>query len=396
MSEVRAAAHDPHPQRRERSRTWLWILSGVCVLALAILLLLFVFRATSVTIVPQSQPVTFDSSAQFTAYPAPTAARGTISYTIQSTDIEDSEVVQSNGVQHVETKASGTITVVNNYSTAAVKLVKNTRFQSQGGLIFRVPADVSVPGKKGSTPGKVNVTVVADQVGQQYNIGAQSRFTLPGLKSSGSEYTNVYGYSIASTTGGFSGDQPGVAQSDMDTAVAKVRARLQEKAAAFESSQNTDSATVLGIMTTYADLPNTAEAGNTVRIHETAHVAVAVAPSDVFASAVAQTVAANAAAGTVKIVPGEDFAMSIKEGASWGTDPLIFAIAGRAQVVWIVDTEALANALAGRDQGAFQTIVSNFPGVESARARIEPFWENTFPTKAGDIRIAIEEVKTLK
>ncbi len=379
------------PKRERGSRFWLWGLSGISVLALAFLLLLFVFRSTTVTVVPQSQDITFDDSSQFSAYPSSAAPTGTISYTLESTDIQDSEVVPSKGTRHVETKASGSVTVVNAYASTPVKLIKNTRFQSENGLIFRVPADVSVPGKKGSVAGKVNVTIVADQPGAQYNLGPQDKFVLPGLKSSPTEYANLYAYSVASTTGGFSGQQPDVAPSDRDIAIAKIKTRLQEKATTFKNSQDTDTHRTLGMTVAFTDMPSTTEAGNTVRLHRSAHVEVAIVSNNTFSSALAQSVAANASEGSVDLIPADDFVVSIKDGATWGSDPLSFAVMGHATVVWTIDTKALADALAGRDSGAFQSIVSNFPGVESAHARIDPFWENTFPAKASDIEIRVEK-----
>lgn len=384
----------PLPQRPSRNRSWLWALTGLSLLALAALLFLFVFRKTSVSVVPQSQVVTFDDAAQFTAYPASTAPEATISYQVHSADFEDSEVVASTGTTHVETKASARITVVNDYSISPVKLRKSTRFETQDGLIFRVPADVSVPGKTAAGPGKVNVVVVADSAGERYNIGPQERFTLPGLRSSAAEYTRVYAYALASSTGGFSGEQPVVAPSDMDTARTKSRARMQEKASSFVSAQTTDTDTVLGSKTTYSDLPNTPEAGNMVRVHQSAHVEVAVAPSSAFASVVAQSVAANAPAGSVTFLPGKEFSSGVKDTASaWGNTPLVFSLSGRAHIVWIVDAQSLAKALAGRDNSAFEMIVSNFPGVRSAHARIEPFWNHTFPSNPDEIHVTVQPPK---
>ena len=65
-------------------------------------------------------------------------------------------------------------------------------------------------------------------------------------------------------------------------------------------------------------------------------------------------------------------------------------LSGNGILVAIVDTDALAQALAGRDQNAFQNIVANFPGVESAKARIEPFWSSSFPKDLTDIKIVVE------
>ena len=381
----------PPPEARGRRR-WVWILCGLCVVALAAVGLLFFFRTTTVSVVPQSQTVTFDQSAQFTAYPAATAASGTIPYTVQTTDIEDSTVVKSSGTQHVDAKASGSITVVNNYSSSPVKLIRNTRFATASGLIFRVPADISVPGKSASAPGKVSVTVAADQPGGEYNIAPQTKFTIPGLQSAPAEYAQVYAYSAASTTGGFSGEQPAVAPADLSAAVGQIRASLQQKASAFADSLSTDSQTALAPRITFSDLPNTAEAGGSVRVHESAHVEVAVVPSDMFASAVAQTVAASASVGSVRLVPAAGYAATVADtSGAWGSDPLTFAISGHALLVWAVDTNALAEALAGRSEDAFQAIVSNFPGVQSAKARVEPFWESKFPSDSKDIHVSVEQ-----
>ena len=52
----------------------------------------------------------------------------------------------------------------------------------------------------------------------------------------------------------------------------------------------------------------------------------------------------------------------------------------------------LARTLAGRDGSAFQTIINKeFPGIKEAKARIEPFWSNTFPKDPASIRIVVSE-----
>ena len=142
---------------RSRSTVVLWSVAGIAIVGLSIIGFVAT-RPTTVTITPRTHNVTFDQTSVFTAYPAQSAATGTLSYTVQKIDIEDSEAVASNGVTHVEEKASGSVTVYNDFATTPVKLVKNTRFATPDGLIFRTPADVVVPGKKGNTPGSVVIT----------------------------------------------------------------------------------------------------------------------------------------------------------------------------------------------------------------------------------------------
>lgn len=375
------------PTERRRSRWWLWAIAAVGIVVLGVLLLV-ALRATTVTVTPRSHTLTFDDTSTFTAYPASTAATGTLSYTVQTADFEDSEVVKSTGTVHAEDKASGQITVYNNYSTSPLHFIKTTRFQSEDGHIFRTPADVTIPGKSGSTPGQVTITVIADEPGEAYNVPA-GKFTIPGLKSSATEYAQVYAQSTAPMSGGFVGDKPGVSDADKAAALSTIKARLQDKAQAAASS--TDGSLVFPqLMTiTYADQPSTEEAGGSVRIHQKAHVEIPQLSADTFAN----LVAADVAGSPVTLEPGTGFGATLKNATSTvlGTNPIQFTLTGSATIVWDINTTELAQSLAGKQQSAFQAIVTQFPGIEEAHARIEPFWKGSFPTDPTKIKIVVEK-----
>src|SRR3989338_7999262 len=281
----------PHgrPRMDSQKRIWIWVVAAISVVVLGVLAL-FAFRSTTVTVTPRSRPIVFDQSIHFNAYPSASAVAGSFSYTVITNDLEDSAVVPSSGTEHPEDRATGTITVFNEYSPSNGRLIKNTRFATPDGLIFRVPATVVIPGKKGSVPGSVTVTVVADQAGEQYNVGPVDKFTLPGLKTSPDMYTSVYARSTSSFTGGFVGDKPSVAQGALDSARAEVRGRLENKAREGARILANATVTVFSdlIRITYESLPATTEAGGGVRIHEKAHVEIPVLPAEVFARTVAQ------------------------------------------------------------------------------------------------------------
>ncbi|MDZ4227054.1 MAG: hypothetical protein U1D26_01095, partial [Patescibacteria group bacterium] len=286
----------PRPRRRAPR----WILWGVAALSLVVVigLVALAFRPTTVTVTPKSHLVSFDDTSEFVAYPAATAATGTLSYTIQISDIEDSTVVEAQGTTTLPpAKAEGSIIVVNNYSSAPVHLIKNTRFETPEGLIVRAPAAITIPGKKDGAPGEVRVTVAADQIGEQYNIGPVARFTLPGLAGS-DMYTKVYAKSTDSMLGGSSGGTaPAVAPATLEAAISSVRANLDTKVKETIAALSDDSSVALFDLAqiTYQDLPNTTEAGGGVRIHQRAHIVVPVFPADVFAGSIASVVSADAA-----------------------------------------------------------------------------------------------------
>lgn len=380
----------PLRPKKKFAGPWLWIIAVLAVVILAGLVL-FAFRKTTITVIPRSHDVVFDQTSVFTAYPAASAATGTISYTIQVFDEEDSTVVPAQGTQHVERKASGTITVLNDYSSAPVKLIKNTRFQTPDGLIFRTPADIVVPGKKGSAPGTVEITVVADEAGSQYNIGPVTKFTLPGLKG-GVMYASVYARSSTAMSGGAIGDEPATQPGAVAQATSDMKTRLEQKIRADIQALPADSVAFPQLANiTYQDLPNTSEQ-NGVRLHEKAHAEVPLFPSAVFASVVAQSVSADVANAAIALVPGTGFgaAQTASSTQPLNGAPLSFALAGQAQLVWQVDGAQLAKDLAGHDQGAFQTVVAADPSIQEAHARIEPFWNSSFPKNPADIRVDIQ------
>ncbi len=397
MSDMREAPAVPTSPPRRRSvsgrRWWLWGIAAVLLVVLAGLLML-AFRKTTVTVTPKSHQIVFDATSQVTAYPEATAAAGALVYTAQTAELEDSEVVPTSGSTHQETKASGSITVYNDYSTDPVQLIKNTRFETPDGLVYRVPADISVPGKKGTTPGQVSVTVIADQAGDKYNVGPVAKFTLPGLKSNAAMYAGVYAKSTEAMKGGFSGDAPAAAPGAIEAAVSAIRARLAEKAGQIAGGNTEGKIVIPAAQVTYEDMPNTSEAGGGVRIHQKARVVSIELSNPALANAVARSVSADAEQASIKLVPGEGFAMrNTATTTTFGSDPLTLALSGQGLLVWEVDEGALATALAGRDQGAFQTIVNGFTSIEEAHARIQPFWKSNFPVDASDIRVKVLEPK---
>ena len=382
----------PRP-RTVKTSLWLWIIAALLLVAVAGIAL-FMFRSTTITVVPRAHTIVFDASKTITAYPSSSAVAGALTYTVQSFDVDDSQTVASQGTTHQESKASGSVTVVNEYSAAPVKLVKSTRFQTPDGLIFRAPADITVPGMKNGAAGSIQVTLVADQAGDKYNIGPVARFTLPGLKS-GPMYDKVYARSSSAFSGGFSGDAPTVSSDTKSAAIAEMQGRLKDKVMQQIGALVPNDGTIFPsfAFVTFQDMPSTAVSGaaGQVNLNERAHVTVPVIPTQAFNRLVGGTVSADAENSTLKLTPKDGFGASLVNATSSvpGSDPLTFTLTGSAQLVWSVDGAALSQALAGKDQSAFQTVVNGFPGVQEARARIEPFWSHTFPADAKDIKIII-------
>ena len=113
------------------------------------------------------------------------------------------------GSQHVERKATGRITVYNEYSSEAQTLIAGTRFSAPDGKIFKTNTKITVPGAKivdGKISGsQIDVAVTAEKTGSNYNIAPTSKFRIPSFQGT-PKYDAFYGISTSPMAGGIVGD----------------------------------------------------------------------------------------------------------------------------------------------------------------------------------------------
>ena len=144
---------------------------------------------------------------------------------------EISESYATTGKKHIVSKASGKITIYNEYSSSDQKIVATTRFLSKDGHMFRVEDNVTIPGftrvEGKDVPGEVTVDVIADKAGEGFNIGPTS-FTIPGYQG-GMKYSTIYGRSAVAMTGGADREAMYFSESDYITAKEKLAKEVREK-----------------------------------------------------------------------------------------------------------------------------------------------------------------------
>lgn len=101
----------------------------------------------------------------------------------QELTIEVSERYPATGEKFSNNKgmARGIVKIYNNYSNQPQPLIATTRVLSKEGKLFRLIKGVTIPGMNEDKPGVAEVQVIADEIGQDYNIGP-SEFTIEGFK----------------------------------------------------------------------------------------------------------------------------------------------------------------------------------------------------------------------
>jgi len=306
----------------------------------------------------------------------------------KSMDIEATEERQ------VDRKASGEIVVYNAHDSASQRLIKNTRFETPDGKIYRIKDSIVVPGTSVENgeiiPGSVSVTIYADGPGEQYN-GGFSDFTIPGFKGS-PRYENFYARSKTEITNGFSG----VVKFPSESAVLGAReilgSELRESLMEQVGAQKPEGFVLYedGIFITYDDEEDVSPAsGNMVTVTERATLHSIIFKEDVLAKFIANQALASFDDEEVNILDIEmlDFKILDKENSSPLKGDLSAEIAGDVHVVWKIDDLALSQALVGAPKKDFQKVLADFPYIQRAEATLRPFWKRALPEEAKKIKI---------
>ena len=287
----------------------------------------------------------------------------------------------------MEERASGTVTIYNEYSTKSQRLITNTRFESPQGLVYRIKSPTVVPGytTKGNTkiPGEIQVTVYADEPGEKYN-DAETTFVLPGLKGS-PQFEHIYAKSTSALSGGFVGEKAIVDEKVRSDTLAALK---QEAAAAVRSSlaESVRSGDVLFLGTetvTFTEQPDTVDQDGAL-VSVTAVARAPVFDGGKLASVLA-TEGAVAYDGPLHIESSEKLTVEVVPSSTKGN--LTITLSGDAELVGIYNKEQLLSDLAGKDRRSVGITLSGYPAIADMNISVYPFWRGRLPSDTGKITL---------
>lgn len=351
---------------------------------------------TELTIYPEFRDP--NVSAEFTAFPTPSA--NNLSYEIMTLEATSESQVQASGKIDIEEQATGVLEISKS-TPGAERLIKNTRFRSPEGLIFRIQESVVVPGAVGGNPGTIQAEVFADEVGDAYNLPAGTTFDIPGFQEGG--FTELYKAISATnpqpTTGGFAGPQFQIDDSELSTARQALQLELRDQLLE-QIDSNRPAGTIAfknAVAITYNQLPSVEYGQDLVTIREQAVLQIPLFRADEFGTFIAKETVATYDGGAVRV---EDPTVLIFDYSSATTsnsvianaESLTFRLTGKPRLIWEYDGDKLRTDLAGLPKTAIDNAITAYPGIEAARISVTPFWRQSFPEDPEEI-ILIEEVK---
>lgn len=311
---------------------------------------------------------------------------------------EESGNYPATGKKHVQKKASGEITVFNEYSSSPQRLVATTRFLSKtSGKLFRIKEAVTIPGfsrvEGVDVPGQVTIRIYADKFGEEYNIGADS-FHLPKLQEIGSpKYTSIYARSIKSMSGGMDKEVSYFSESDHITAKEKLVKLAKEKNEKDLLGKISEEVLLLESTKKEEDLEISTdiEVGDivdsfqmSVKAKTSAFLVVRADLDEIINEKI------NSRLDTNRKLLDNSRSYEVGEVVINENVRIAMQIHIKQGLIVKVDIDKLKKDIAGKSEVELKSYFSNMNGIRSTEVSLWPFWVRGVPSSYEKINITID------
>ena len=366
----------------------IWYVAGLAIVVL-VFALTFIFAGATVYVTPREGTVELSGPII-----AEKESRGGLSYEMVSVTSEKTASASSSEKKYVEKKATGTVKLYNNNSTAPQKLLIDTRLESPNDYIYKTKTAVVIPGQtmvKGKlTPGTVDVAIYADEAGEVYNQ-KELDLKIVGFRG-GPKYEKIYGKTTTPIEGGFKGDSYDISDSELQTITENMKSQLTEELTQKARTELPEDFVM------YDDAVNVSFDKPTITSGDSGKAEVTLSGTiDAYifkeselTSALVEKVIAKSDENSVYIPNIKDLNIKLDmpsvEGSEGDSDIKII-IEDKVNVVWNVNETELKDTLAGTRKRDFDSKMLQFKNIESAELSLKPFWRTTFPDKPGAIKV---------
>jgi hypothetical protein len=357
------------------------------------------FSSAHVEIIPLTETASIDN--EFSA--VKDTEMGQLAFEFMSLSEEKTKEVPATMEQKVQKKASGKVTIKNEYSAQSQRLIKNTRLETPDNKIFRIDESVVVPGAKmsGSTvvaPGSVDAIVYAEAAGEEYNIKPSGTifFTIPGFKGD-PRYAKFTAMTDQPITGGFSGTVKIPSDSDVEAAkkelkddllkivVEKARANIKEGTTFFPGS----------MVVKFPDVPQEFTTDDKAKIVVRATVSVFFFDTELLTKKIVESVLPKYADTALELSNRDDISFSFIDPVDGvvlsDLSKIRFNIKGEGIFVGKIDSEKIISDLVGKSKNVFTEVVATQSNVKKATSTLFPMWNTTFPSDPEKISIKITQ-----
>jgi hypothetical protein len=373
-------------EEKKRGGKGIWYVAIACILFL-IFALSVLFAGATVEVTPRVGNIELDEL--LTAKKDPIDSKD-LSFEMVALEGEDSVSISSTEKKYVEKKATGKVRLFNDYSEKPQSLLIDTRLVATDGKIYKTVKALTIPGKVGNTPGSIDVDIYADVAGEEYNK-KDADLKVFGFKNSPKENA-FYARTLTPIDGGAKGEMYVVSPEDEVTQKEALKESLKAKLLAEARAELPEgfviynNAVILDLDQVQSD--STGE--NEVKLTQKGSLHAFVFKKENITRNLVKDLVADYDNNKVYIPTLETLSvelMSSTEITPSKVDTISLSIKDSAKVIWEIDEEKLKESLLGIKKRKFESALAAFKNIDRAELSVKPFWKNSLPSKASQIKV---------
>gem|GEM_PF-2734945 len=309
-----------------------------------------------------------------------------------------SQYVEGSQEENKQTKTTGTITVFNTDSDSK-NYIKNTRFETEDGRVYRAFKRFVIPKGTTANPGSVEVLVVAENPGEKYNSEGGAEFTLPALKEQNNpDFEKVYAKQTQPLEGGFSGVIRVPTADDIAEAKTKLRTQIEQDlekdfAASLPDNYIVNKDYISVSEVTFIEKPNSEKGG--LDIEASANLDSVVFKKEVFEQFLAKelldgyqssdNVAIDNIGAITMTLEDEDLDPKTVETFK-------FKVEGDIVFRSDVNQDEIVNTASGKLKSHIENgLVNGLESVDIVEVSVSPFWRRSLPDNIERITVTVVE-----
>jgi hypothetical protein len=297
---------------------------------------------------------------------------------------------EATGSKNSTDKAKGKITVYNAYASQAQNFVAS-RFQSENGKIFWATKAFSIPGMNGSTPGQVEIDVIAAETGDSYAIGP-SKFTMPALKGT-AKGNKIYAVSSNAMTIAKGDGEKVVTNDDIskayDSLKEKVRPQLQtlrqNLPTGFQLWQEAYNEEL-------AESSSNPEAGETADKFSASVKMIAravVFKNDDLENYINREISASIEDGKILLPGSKEISFVKPPVVDYQKGSVLATLNVKYDVIDNPDIEGFKNAVLEKDKKEINEITNTYKNIERIEVKYSTFFMGSVPSDPDRVKITI-------
>lgn len=294
----------------------------------------------------------------------------------------------------VSDKASGKITIFNNYSTESQRLSPETRFESVSGKIFKIPDGwVEIPGKTDKGPGSIDVIIYAEKTGPEYNIDITD-FTVPGFKEAGltAKYNDIYALSLKPFLGGFDGERLVIGDEQKKEVITNLENELKEILIKKLDIEKTDRVILIdnSVQILFKEPIVGEEKSEESAIQQEAQIFALIVEKKHLENFLRKKYLPNVNKDDVYLLSSDNinFNYSGEEIDFKNLKSVNVEMSVNGIFEWKINKDLVIESLLGLEKKYISTILREFEEVDSATIKIQPFWQKHVSTDINNINIS--------